>query len=149
MFVCVYVKSTCYNSLIPFNNTTLLSMRISSEISQKRERQIPYDITFMWNQKYGTNKPIYKIETDSDIQSRLVLAKGEGRGSGMDWEFGKSRCKLHLEWINNKVLPYSTGNYIQFLGLGHDGREHKYIYVCVCGCIYTYISGEEQKLTGL
>ena len=32
----------------------------------------------------------------------------------MDWEFGVGRCKLlHLEWINNKVLMYSTGKYIQ------------------------------------
>ena len=31
----------------------------------ERERQIPYDTTYMWNLKYGTNEPIYKIETDS------------------------------------------------------------------------------------
>ena len=31
----------------------------------ERERQIPYDITYMWNLKYGTNEPIYKTETDS------------------------------------------------------------------------------------
>ena len=30
-----------------------------------RERQIPYDITFMWNLKYDTNEPIYETETDS------------------------------------------------------------------------------------
>ena len=30
-----------------------------------RERQIPYDITYMWNLKYGTNEPTYKTETDS------------------------------------------------------------------------------------
>ena len=28
-----------------------------------RERQISYDITCMWNVKYGTNKPIYETET--------------------------------------------------------------------------------------
>ena len=40
-----------------------------------------------------------------------MVAKGEGGGGGMDWEFGVGRCKLlHLEWINNKVLMYSTGN---------------------------------------
>ena len=34
-------------------------------------------------------------------------------GSGMDWEFGVSRCKLlHLESISNEILLYSTGNYI-------------------------------------
>ena len=29
------------------------------------ERQIPDDITYMWNLNYGTNEPIYKTETDS------------------------------------------------------------------------------------
>ena len=29
------------------------------------ERQILYDITYMWNLKYGTNEPTYKTETDS------------------------------------------------------------------------------------
>ena len=43
----------------------------------------------------------------------------------MDWEFGVSRCKLlHLEWID-KVLMYSTGNYIQFPIINPDGKEHK------------------------
>ena len=35
----------------------------------------------------------------------------------MDWEFGVGRFKLLLlEWINNKVLLCSTGNYVQFPG---------------------------------
>ena len=30
-------------------------------------------------------------------------------GSGMDWEFGVSICKLlHLEWIGSEILLYST-----------------------------------------
>ena len=65
----------------------------------------------MWNLKYSTNEPIYKTENNSD--NRLTVAKGEGVGRGMDWEFGVGRCKLlHLEWINNKDLLYSTGNSI-------------------------------------
>ena len=31
----------------------------------ERERQIPYDITYMWNLKCGTDEPIYRTETDS------------------------------------------------------------------------------------
>ena len=31
----------------------------------ERERQVPYDITYMWNLNYGTNDPMYKTETDS------------------------------------------------------------------------------------
>ena len=30
----------------------------------ERERQIPYDITYMYNLKYDTNEPIYETETD-------------------------------------------------------------------------------------
>ena len=48
------------------------------------------------------------------------------QGRGMDWEFGVSRCKLlHLEWINNKILLYSTGNYSQSPGINHNGKEYK------------------------
>ena len=59
----------------------------------ERERQTPYDIIYMSNLKYGTNEPICKRETDSDIENRLVVAKGKGR-SAMDGEFGVGRCKL-------------------------------------------------------
>ena len=68
----------------------------------------------MWNLKYGSNDPIYKAETDHRWENRLVVAKGEEGGSGMDGKSGVSRCKLlHLEWVSNGVLLYSTGNYVQ------------------------------------
>ena len=42
----------------------------------------------------------------------------------MDWEFGISRCKLvYIRWINNKVLLYCTGNYIQYPVRNHNGKE--------------------------
>ena len=54
-----------------------------------------------------------------------MVAKGEGGGTGMDWDFGVGRCKLlYLEWINNKVLLYSTGNYIQSPGINRNGKEN-------------------------
>ena len=31
----------------------------------KSEREIPYNIIYMWNLKYDTNELIYKTETDS------------------------------------------------------------------------------------
>ena len=44
-----------------------------------------------------------------DLENRLVVAKG----SGIDWKSGVDRCKLlHLEWISNETLLYSTGKYI-------------------------------------
>ena len=32
---------------------------------QSQERQIPYDITYMWHLKYGVVEPIYRTEKDS------------------------------------------------------------------------------------
>jgi len=60
----------------------------------------------------------------TDPQNRLVDAKGRGR-RGPDWEFGVSRCKLlHSKWINNRVLSYSTENYIQPSGIKNNGKEY-------------------------
>ena len=50
---------------------------------------MPYDITYMWNLKFGTNESIL-----IDIEDRVLFAQGGGEeGSGMDWEFGISRYK--------------------------------------------------------
>ena len=39
----------------------------------------------MWNLKYGTNEPIYKIEKRlTDMENRFVVAKGVRGESGMD-----------------------------------------------------------------
>ena len=60
-----------------------------------------------------------------DIKNRLMVAKGEGVGGGKEWEVGVSRCKLlRTGWINNKVLLYSTENYIQYPMINHNGKEY-------------------------
>ena len=68
-----------------------------------------------------------------DIEDRLVVAKGEGVGGRMEWEVGVSRRKLlYTEWINNKVLLYSTGNYIQYPMINHNGKEYiRNAYICI------------------
>ena len=57
------------------------------------------------------------------------------RGGGMDWEFGIGRRKLlHLEWINNKVPLYTTGNYIQSPGINQNGKKYRkrmYIFTII------------------
>ena len=62
-----------------------------------------------------------------------MVAKGKGGGREMDWEFRVGWFKLLcLEWINKKVLLDSTGNYIQYPGINHNGREYlkKNVYMC-------------------
>ena len=80
----------------------------------KRERQIPYDIAYIWILIYGTNEPFHRKENHGlGEQTCGCHGGGGGRGSGMDWEFGVNRCKrLPSEWISNEILLCSTGNYI-------------------------------------
>ena len=66
-----------------------------------------------------------------DIEIRLWLPQGRKRDH--NWEFGVGRCKrLHLEWIDSKVPPYSTGNYIRSPGLNHKVEKNilKNVYMC-------------------
>ena len=89
-----------------------LETLILSEVKSERERQIPYDITYIWNlilaqMNLSTEKKLLTWRTD------LSLPRG---GSGMDWESGVNRCKLlPLEWTSNEILLYSTGNYYLIL----------------------------------
>ena len=55
------------------------------------------------------------------------------KGNPFTWLFSK----LHLKKggrINNKVPLYSTGNYIQYPIINHNGKEYVYI------CIHMYMS---------
>ena len=92
----------------------------------------------MWNLKYNTNQHIYKTKTDSQIQrTDLWLPRGRGGRGGKEREFGISRGKLlYIEWINNKVLLYSTGNYIQYPVTNHNGKEYQkqYMYITESLC---------------
>ena len=69
-----------------------------------RERQIPYDITCMWNLKFDTNEFIY--ETETDVENRAVFLGAGG-------EINSRYTLLYVKQINSKVLLCSTENYIQ------------------------------------
>ena len=67
--VCVVVHRLKYysairkNEIMPYAGTWMgLEIIILSEVSQ---RQIPYDITYMWSLKYDTNELIYETKTES------------------------------------------------------------------------------------
>ena len=60
-----------------------LDIVILSEVSQT-ERQISYDITYMWNLKKqkGTNELTYKTEAESQMQKTNLWSPGDNRGEG-------------------------------------------------------------------
>ena len=48
----------------------------------ERERQIPYDITHIWNLIYGTNEPLHRKETHGLGKKTCDF---QGGGKGMGW----------------------------------------------------------------
>ena len=56
------------NEIMPFAATWMdLEIVILSEVKSDIERQISYDIAYMWNFFNGTNEPIYKTEIESQM----------------------------------------------------------------------------------
>ena len=109
----------------------LLEMIILSEVRKRKTNTRGYHlyveskIRHKWTYLRNRNRL-------TDVENRAVVARGEGVGGGSVWEFGISRCKLlYIEWINSKVLQYSTGNYIQYPVINHNGKEYEkeYIYM--------------------
>ena len=52
------------------------------------------------------------------------------------WGLASIYKLLHVEWINNKVQLFSTGNYIQCPVINHHGKEYEkyniiYIYIYI------------------
>jgi len=64
---------------------------------------------------------------------KLVVAKGEEGGRGLQWDFEISGCKLvYRGWINNRVLLCSMGSYIQYPVVNHNGKGYE------IGCVSMY-----------
>ena len=64
-----YYSAIKKNKILPLT-TTWMDLQVKSE----RERQIPYDITYMWNLNYDTNEQNNVI----DLENKFVVARGGG-----------------------------------------------------------------------
>ena len=97
--------SAIKNELMLFAATRIqLAIIILSK--SKRERQIPYDITYMWNLKYDTNELICK-QKETHRHRGQTCYQGGGKWWREDLGLWYSRYKLVYGWISNKVLLYS------------------------------------------
>ena len=98
-----------------------VALKRQKKKKKSRERQIPYDITYIWNLVYYTNEPFHRKETHG-LGEQTYGFQGGGGGSGITGSLGlrDANYLLHLEWINTEILVYSTGNYIQSLVMEHD-----------------------------
>ena len=136
-----YYSATKKNRSMPF---TAIEMEqetlLLSEVKSKRERHILYDITYIWNLIYSTQKKIMDWRID------LWLPRGSGE-SGIDWELGVNRCKfLVLEWTRNEILLCSTGTMSSHLWCGMIMWENT---MCTCRCNWlTMMYSRKQNYIG-
>ena len=74
----------------------------------------------------------------------------------MKGKFGVSGCKLlFIGWVNNKVLLYNTGSYIQYPVIKYKEKIYKRntkkiykdisIFICIYLYIYLYIYIKKYK----
>ena len=83
---------------MPFAATCLdLEIIILSEVKSDREKQISYDMSYIWNLKNDTNELIYKVEIDSQTQkTNFRLPKGKGEGEEINQKVGVNIYTLHM-----------------------------------------------------
>ena len=58
-----------------------------SHTKSVRKRQIPWDVTYMWNLNYGTGHPSTEKKQTHRHGEQACGCQGGGGGSGMDWAF--------------------------------------------------------------
>ena len=51
----------------------------------EKERQIPYDITYVDSKMWHKLTYLQNRNRCTDMENRLVVAKGEGEGEGVGW----------------------------------------------------------------
>ena len=80
-----YYSAIKKNEMLPFATTWMdLGIIILSEVKSDRERQISYNITYMWSLK-RKYKWIYLQNRNrlTDIENKLTVTKGERKGGGI------------------------------------------------------------------
>ena len=115
------------NKILPFAATWMqLEITMLSEVSQKKKDK--YHMIPLIGGIQNTaqmNLATKQKQTHRHGEQTCDLKQGVWEGRRMDWDFGVGRCKLlHIEWINNKVLLYSTGNEIQSPWINHHGKQY-------------------------
>ena len=104
---------------MPFATTWVeLEIIILSEVSQ---REMPYDITYMWNLNYDTNELIYKAEADSQTQTHGCQGGGMREGVG-GWD---QQMQSIIYRIDKQQGPaVQQREYIQYSMINHNGKKY-------------------------
>ena len=89
-------------------------------VSEIRKRQIPQNITYVHKLNYDTNELIYRHR-----EQICGCQKESGVEEGWTSRLMLAEMQNIIYRIDNKVLLYSTGNYIQYTVKNQNGKEYE------------------------
>ena len=116
------------NIKMPFAAMRLQLEVIISEVSQKDKYHM---ISLICGIVNTMQMNLSMTETESQTYRRDWWLPGEKGWRGKVGSLGLADAKLHAEWINNKVLLYSTGNYIRYPVINHTGKGFEEECMCI------------------
>ena len=95
------------NEIMPFAATWMdLEIIMLSEVSQRKTSIICYHLYVESKKKKNdTNELIYKTETLTDLENKVMAARRKGWGGGIDWEFGTDNVHTAIFKIDNQQGP--------------------------------------------
>ena len=89
-------------------------MDLEITISKVSQRQISYDITYIWNLKKLMQMNFYTKQKQTHIENKLMVNKKEQ--GGIKWEFGINRYTLlYIKQINYRDPYIAQGTVFNIL----------------------------------
>ena len=79
-----YYSAIKNNEIMPFAATQMQLEIIILQKVKKKKRQIPCNISYMWNLKYNTNEHTYQQKQTLKYRGQTVVAKEEWGREGKD-----------------------------------------------------------------
>ena len=117
----IYTFNEKSKIILPAATQMGLEITILNEV-RKRKINTIYVIIYMWNLNIVKMNYLYGCQE--------LRRRWESKELGV-WDQQMQTVTI-TGWINNKVLPYSTGNYIQYPVINHNGKEHEKEYGYMC-----------------
>ena len=77
MYTMEYYSAIKNNEIMPFAATQMQLEIIILQKVKKKKRQIPCNISYMWNLKYNTNEHTYQQKQTLKYRGQTVVAKEE------------------------------------------------------------------------
>ena len=105
---------------------------------KKKERQISYGITYIWNLKYDTSKAICEILPMKQKQihrHREQTHSCWGAGGRRDWKFGVQNSKNKPLLSLFLISHFSLRAKLLYLSPGLDFSNHNFALVCPYGAL--------------